>query len=636
MEMRRAIAMPIPLLVPACLLLAGCGLGPANAANPSTAIQGRVFGGQQPIAHGIVTVWKASQTGSGSAATELAHVEADDDGNFTIPNGTYACPAPDTPVYITSSGGYANPAYPNPSILLAAGLGSCSTATTQFVVINEVTTVATAFALSHFFTTTFGGGSNNSFGSSAARLAYFKLSNRSTIPQLVDLPSGRARANEPGVTREPDRINTIADILATCVNDSSSFQQCSRLFSLTTDSLTGTVPSNTLQAAVVMALHPQQSVQDLFALIQGTAAPFASSPTAPSDWTLGIAYTSPNFGLSLNPSLPGGAGTSIDITTNGVVYFPSNAGGKAGIGSFDPSSAAFGNLSLAGKLSDPQYVVASANNILYASDLGSGMLGIANTTGTLQTTYTIAQDAASGGPITFYNAYPAVSYRSTTGRNVVQIVISAAVTLPLGYLDYSPTGIVMPNSNTLYAVSGESSAPCEVEGLIATIPSVYFHSTFATSPADCRSGGITIASNSGFAESVITSTNTTCTVALSGGSYQTMCDVVPGLNAPSGIASDSFSGLWTANSADSSVANIVAHTSYRHDGLLPGPAGIAVDGSGNLWISNAGCISTTTALCTPGSFTLTEIVGIAAPTATPRVAQVTASAAPSLRQSSAP
>ena len=50
------------------------------------------------------------------------------------------------------------------------------------------------------------------------------------------------------------------------------------------------------------------------------------------------------------------------------------------------------------------------------------------------------------------------------------------------------------------------------------------------------------------------------------------------------------------------------------------PYGIGVDATGNVWMSNAGCNVTG---CTPGNFTLTEIVGAAAPTITPVSAQIT-------------
>jgi hypothetical protein len=43
------------------------------------------------------------------------------------------------------------------------------------------------------------------------------------------------------------------------------------------------------------------------------------------------------------------------------------------------------------------------------------------------------------------------------------------------------------------------------------------------------------------------------------------------------------------------------------------PYGLAIDGAGNVWAANASCIGA----CTPTSFTLSELIGAAAPTITP-------------------
>lgn len=50
------------------------------------------------------------------------------------------------------------------------------------------------------------------------------------------------------------------------------------------------------------------------------------------------------------------------------------------------------------------------------------------------------------------------------------------------------------------------------------------------------------------------------------------------------------------------------------------PYGIGVDVVGNVWVTNAGCNTTN---CTPGPFTLTEIIGAGYPTITPVSAQIT-------------
>ncbi|MGH7224314.1 MAG: hypothetical protein ACRELF_13870, partial [Gemmataceae bacterium] len=113
-------------------------------------------------------------------------------------------------------------------------------------------------------------------------------------------------------------------------------------------------------------------------------------------------------------------------------------------------------------------------------------------------------------------------------------------------------------------------------------------------------------------------------------------------HAPVGIAIDGAKSLWLPESANAGLLqvtptgttttytgvgaakNAVPNVEYLHDsnngGTLITPYGVAIDNEGNVWISNASCVGT---LCTPaGTFTLTEIVGIASPTITTVSAQI--------------
>jgi len=70
--------------------------------------------------------------------------------------------------------------------------------------------------------------------------------------------------------------------------------------------------------------------------------------------------------------------------------------------------------------------------------------------------------------------------------------------------------------------------------------------------------------------------------------------------------------------------NNVPNNEFLHGasngGTATAPFGIGVDAVGNVWVTNAGC---NVANCTPGTFTLTEIVGAGYPTITPVSAQIT-------------
>ena len=127
-------------------------------------------------------------------ASILASTITDQNGNFSFAPGAYTCPQSDTPVYLLGIGGNAGSGN-NGSVVQAAALGTCANAKNSFVVMNEVTTAATAFVLSHFFSTTLGGvnGANDWFGgpstSSGGTTVYSQglvMGSEVTLPTIVN------------------------------------------------------------------------------------------------------------------------------------------------------------------------------------------------------------------------------------------------------------------------------------------------------------------------------------------------------------------------------------------------------------------------------------------------------------------
>jgi streptogramin lyase len=607
-------------------LLTGCGMGHIDTTTPSAGFHGKVFGGQQPIGQSTITVWQAGVTtegtGYGLDATQLDQVQSDDNGNFTFPANDYNCPTPDTQVYITAAGGNPIPGVANPNVLLAAGLGNCSSAQQQFVIINEVTTAATAYALGQFFTTNYTSDSNNSFGTVPDDLGYFTLSNTHTIPMLVDLPSGTARPSSNGITREDALLNTVANILAACVNDASPFNKCAQIFNDTQDDFND-APTNTLQAAVSIALRPSQNVTRLFNMSVGTA-PFTGLPAQPSDFSLAIAYTSPNFGLAINAGLPGGSSSSIDIDSNGRVFFPSNASGQTGLGYFDPSLDSFGSLQLAGMLTTPQYLALDTNNNIFETDLGSGNMAmlLSDLSGSK---FPVDTNTAGSSAITVPQSGPVtVAETTTAGDNYLLTTLPAGPTQIIGQLAAPATGVTMleePTGPLVFAMIGSASTPCSLEEFSSDNDSgVYAPGVLlsSTTSSNCLSGGIVaigIPGSGGIAIGVASGANEGC-LPLAG-----PCTDQPSFNNPQAIAVDGAAVLWIANAGNTSVlAETSTAQAYVHPATLPAPYGLAIDGSGNVWVSNAGCVTTTTP-CTPGPFTLTEFIGAAAPAITPLSAQ---------------
>lgn len=206
----------------ACMvsMLTGCGFGgsvsPAAAPLPlaGVALQGKVHGGQQPVSGATIQLYAAGAAGYGSAATPLigATVKTDANGNFTI-TSSYTCPTASTNVYITSTGGNPGLASANANIVLMAALGRCGAlSASTFISINEVTTVGAVWALAPFLS----GPAN--VGTSAANAAGLNDA-FDNAALLVNTSTGAAPGNAgAGVTVPAAELNTLANILAACVN----------------------------------------------------------------------------------------------------------------------------------------------------------------------------------------------------------------------------------------------------------------------------------------------------------------------------------------------------------------------------------------------------------------------------------
>ena len=122
----------------ACAILVSAG-----AAAAATHIEGQVQGDGGPIANSTVTLWEANV----GAPKQLAQIRTDSDGRFEVRNDGAGN---DTILYLVAAGGEAR-AKPgsgdNPSIVLLSVLGNHPPAK---LVINELTTVASAFTAARF------------------------------------------------------------------------------------------------------------------------------------------------------------------------------------------------------------------------------------------------------------------------------------------------------------------------------------------------------------------------------------------------------------------------------------------------------------------------------------------------------
>jgi len=328
----------LTLLASTSLLLSGCGIGPIalpSAIQGTGAImQGKVHGGQQPVSGATIQLWAASQTGypgtsgfSAPASLLTSPVSTGADGSFSI-SSDYTCPVGDAEVYITATGG--NPGGgTNANLVMMAALGSCdnllANASTTFIFMDEVTTVAAAYALAQFAEPN-PSGTGILVGTSSTNVN--GLANAmATVNNLVDLATGQAYTITPAYASNPvpyfntstvpqARINTLANILASCVNTNGlggSSTNCSTLFTAARPS-GGAIPGDTLQAILDIAQHPLPAAAPI--ALSAATSPFQPNlPAAPNDWTLALTFTGAGLG---------GQGTTYGITNTSMAIDAEN------------------------------------------------------------------------------------------------------------------------------------------------------------------------------------------------------------------------------------------------------------------------------------------------------------------------
>jgi hypothetical protein len=289
-----------------CLVLAGCGMSgsmstPITTTGTGVALQGRVFGGQQPLVGAVVNLYAAGTTGygspypagnGGSVSLLGTHVVTTDAGGSFNISGDYTCPT-GSYVYIEAVGGSPDGvlADNNPNVIMLAALGLCSNlSSSSYITMNELTTVASVWALAPFMTgpTNIGTSASNSVGLSNAF---------ASVNTLVNVGTGYINTSLPaGATIPTAELNTLGNILAACVNVTMGYagasgNACTLLFPAATPT-GGTQPTDTLTAAMNIAQHPGNNVGSLFP-IAGKYAQFGPTVlnTAPNDWTVAIRYT---------------------------------------------------------------------------------------------------------------------------------------------------------------------------------------------------------------------------------------------------------------------------------------------------------------------------------------------------------
>lgn len=326
MKSQRQISVSALLLSVASLALAGCSglISTAPATVPGVALHGTVHGGQQPISNATLQLYAAGNSTYGTgyspytAGTSLLGtnvVTSGPTGSFSI-TGDYTCPSSTTEVYLVATGGNPGPsASTNSNIALMAALGPCGNLSgSTSVQMNELTTVASVWALSPFMTgiANVGTSSTNAQGLTNAF---------ATVNKLVNIGTGSVSgpALPTGATVPVAKFNTLADILASCINSaglasmSDTTSSCGMLFTAAT--VNSVEPTDTITAAMNLAQHPNQGT----ALANNVNAQSQFQPTLlsqPSDFSLVITYT--GGGLSTPKGIATDSGGNVWVANSGA------------------------------------------------------------------------------------------------------------------------------------------------------------------------------------------------------------------------------------------------------------------------------------------------------------------------------
>jgi hypothetical protein len=598
--------------------LAGCSGAPfTNSAKTSpvqgAAIQGKVHGGQTVIVGASIYLYAANDTGYGNASISLlnssgSNTQKDSNGNYYVTTGSdgsfgitgdYTCPSTTSQLYLYATGG--NPGSgANSAIGLLAALGTCpangTLSPTLYIVINEVSTVATAYGIAGYTADAL------HVSSPSTTLALTGIANAfAAVRNLETLTTGVALATTPAGngTVPQSEIDTLANILAACINSTGpASTACTTLFNNAKNG--STTPADTATAAVNIAHNPGANIATLYGLQTGSAAFQPMLSAAPNDLTIAVSYT--GGGLSVpsavaidasgNAWLSNYGGNSVtELSSLGV---PSSGSPYTGGGLFQPIAIAV-DTSGAAWIADLPFSTTTGA----VTKISSGVVS-EYTVGGLMGPYGIAIDG--GGNVWVPNGdNSSVTKLTNAGTNAAgSPYFNGGLDGP-GFVAIDGSGNAWLANHTDISEFSNSGSPLSGSGGF-TGPSL--DNTYSL----CIDGGGNVWVATG--DSVVKVPNSG-TVPASGYTGA-------GMDVPVFPAVDGAGNVWVLNggsSTDVELSNSGSILSGANGYIFPATGwgtsqinanqGIAVDGSGDVWIIN------------PGNSAVVEQIGVAVPVITP-------------------
>jgi len=598
------------MVIAACALIAslsGCGTNSKQVTPPppggfsGVTFGGKAMAGTQPVSGATVQLYAAGTTGNGSAATSLlsSALTTDAAGAFAVPAG-YTCPSASSLLYLVARGGKAGTAPSNSSITLLTPIGACNqvAASAQFT-INEVTTVASAWALSQFLSTgaNIGATSTNEQGLANAF---------STAVNLANPTTGTAPGTGfPATGTSPAaKLNSLANLLNACTTSADASTACSNLV-FATDSGASLETPGTLDAVLRIVRNPAINVAAIYTHSTASTAFSPALTKAPADWTLFIHYTGGGM------DHPGALG----IDAKGNVWVASYF---SAVSEFSPTgSPVFPQAITGGGLCNSYGLAIDASNNVWITNEASSSPPCSDSVTELSSSGQFISGAkgyTSGGlnyPIAIAIDTNSTAWVVDYGNSHVTLLNSSGQPVS-GATGYTTTNFVFP---VAVAIDGNHNGWIANQGS-TTVTKVSPDGKQFTDISCCdgasglafdQSGNLWVANFFGDSVSEISSAGTVVSNGYIGG----------GITHPQGIAVDGAGNVWVANYRGPSITELAGARSASSGKVLSPVAGfapdaslleayaIAIDASGNLWVTNF------------GNNTLTEFVGLAAPVKTP-------------------
>lgn len=310
------------------------------------ALSGTVRTGNLPVSGASVELFEAGNQCYGSAygagtcpssndplvlpgQTQTTSVATASDGSFAVPAG-YTCGSANSLLYLVATGGTPQGvASANQQLGLMTALGPCGSLNSSVsLMVNEVTTVASVFALAPFtgadYTQIGSSSANYNNGPNPGNATNYNngLANAfATVNNLVNITTGQALAVTPAGngTAPQAEINTLADVIDTCAATAGGAPgdstPCGAYFVASNsdppnneDSSPSNAPTTILQAVLEEAKVP--STIKVIAATSGNTAESSGGPlfdllpsppavppfipvlaSAPYDWSISIGFT---------------------------------------------------------------------------------------------------------------------------------------------------------------------------------------------------------------------------------------------------------------------------------------------------------------------------------------------------------